>query len=32
MSDQKTRSEDELVRIMDAVADSTLKEADAEIF
>ena len=32
MSDQRTRPEDELVRIMDAVAESALKESDAEIF
>ncbi len=31
MSDQRTRPEDELVRIMDAVAESALKESDAEI-
>ena len=31
MSDQRTPSEDELIRIMDAVADSALKETDAEI-
>lgn len=32
MSDQRTRSKDELVRIMDAVAESALKETDADIF